>query len=397
VTLAPRRASAREDDSVREGAPGALDLGRYFLRLGTVGFGGPIALASAMQRDLVERRRWITAPQYLDGLALAQLMPGPLAAQLAIYIGWVRARLLGATVVAAAFVLPSFLMVLVLSMLYVRSRGMAWVGDAFYGVGPVVIAVIARGAVRLARMSLGRDRLLWVIFLANGAATALSGHEAMEWILAGGLVALAVRSPAASTESRTLGVLALGGFLTTGLHGPADAATLAHLAAYFAQAGALVFGSGLAIVPFLESGVVDHFRWIDERQFMDAVAIGMLTPGPVVITVAFIGFLVAGPLGAAVACLAVFVPCWLLVVIPAPHFARVARSRRLRHFVSGVTAATSGAIAGAVIVLGRRAVVDPPTVAIAIVATLAMGRWAKVPEPAWIVIGAAAGLALRAR
>ena len=396
MTLAPRPPAAPEDDARPENAPSALDLGRYFLRLGTVGFGGPIALAGAMQRDLVERRGWITSAEYLDGLALAQLMPGPLAAQLAIYVGWVRARLLGAAVVAAGFVLPSFLMVLGLSMLYVRFGGMHGVADAFYGAGPVVIAVIVRGATRLSRLSLRRDRLLWAICLANAVATALSGREAMEWILAGGLLALAVRSRGVSGNGPALGVLALSGFLTTGIHGPADGGTLARIAAYFAQAGSLVFGSGLAIVPFLKSGVVDHFRWIDERQFMDAVAIGMLTPGPVVITVAFIGALVAGPLGATTACLAVFVPCWLLVVIPAPHFARLARSRRLRHFVSGVTAATTGAIAGAVIVLGRRAVVDLPTVTIGVLAMLAMRRWAKVPEPAWIVLGAVAGLALRA-
>lgn len=377
-------------------SPGLGALARYFLRLGSIGFGGPIALAGAMQRDLVERRGWISAQEYLDGLALAQLMPGPLAAQLAIYIGWVRARVLGATVVAIAFVLPSFAMVWALAALYLHSGGMPWVADVFYGVGPLVIAIIGRGAAKLARMTLRANALLWLIFGINAAATAWTGREEVWSILAGGLVVLAIRSRAPRiADPRWLPAIALGSWLVTGAHGPANAETLARIVSYFTQAGALVFGSGLAIVPFLKSGVVDGFHWLDERQFMDAIAIGMITPGPVVITVAFIGQLVAGPIGALLATLAVFVPCWLLVVLPAPHFARVARSERLRHFVQGVTAGAAGAIAGAVVVLGMRAIVDPFTAVLAVAGLLAMMRWPKVPEPAWILLAGVAGLLAR--
>ena len=378
-----------------EPAPGTIDLARYFLRLGSTGFGGPIALAGAMQRDLVENRRWITPEQYLDGLALAQLMPGPLAAQLAIYIGWVRKRWIGATVVATAFVLPSFLMVFVLAMLYLRYGGMPWVSALFYGAGPAMIGVVTRGAIKLARLCLGVDPLLWLIFLANTAATAWTGREEMWAILAAGALTAMIRGRSAIMAGRALGSVSLWGWLSTGIHGPASADVLARIAWHFTQAGALIFGSGLAIVPFLKTGVVDHMRWIGERQFMDAVAIGMITPGPVVITVAFIGYLVAGPLGAGVATLAAFVPCYLLVVLPAPHFTRFARNPGLRQFVSGVTAAAAGAIAGAVIVLGRRAVIDLPTAGLLVGALAAMRRWPKLPEPLWILLAGAAGLMLR--
>jgi chromate transporter len=146
----------------------------YFLRLGTTGFGGPIALAGYMQRDLVEARRWVTKDEYVKGLALAQLAPGPLAAQLAIYLGWARAGLLGATLVAVAFVLPSFLMVIAISVAYVRFGGLAWMQAAFYGIGAAVIAIILRSAHKLVRLTLGRDRLLWIIFVANAIATAVA-------------------------------------------------------------------------------------------------------------------------------------------------------------------------------------------------------------------------------
>jgi chromate transporter len=385
--------SPLEAQQVARTAYTLADLLRYFLRLGTLGFGGPIALCGYMQRDLVERRRWIAPDDYKEGLALAQLAPGPLAAQLAIYLGWVRARLLGATLVAVAFVLPSFLMVLVLSALYVRYGGLSWMQGAFYGIGAAVIAIIGRSASKLVRMTLARDWLLWAIFLAAGTITAWTESEIVWVFIAGGVLGLVVRGlPAAASRSTAL---ALGPvWLVSGLHGPATGETLWRIWWYFAEAGAFVFGSGLAIVPFLYGGVVDRFHWLTERQFLDAVAVAMITPGPVVITTAFIGYLVAGPLGATVAALGVFLPCWLFVIVPAPYFRRFAGNPAVKAFVAGVTAAATGAIAGAAVVLGRRAIVDVPTAAIAL-ATLALLTWARrVPEPLVIVAAGIVGLAI---
>lgn len=367
----------------------------YFLRLGTVGFGGPIALAGYMQRDLVEERRWISRQDYLEGLALAQLAPGPLAAQLAIYLGWVRARVLGATLVAAAFILPSFVMVLGLSALYVRFGGLPFMQGVLYGVGAAVIAIIARSAVKLVRITLSRDRLLWGLFVVNGVVTAWTESEIAWLFLLSGLVALLVRAPPRMGKGTATLSLAPWAWLVSGLTGPVASSTLVHIGLYFAEAGAFVFGSGLAIVPFLHGGVVDRFHWLTDRQFLDAVAVAMITPGPVVITVAFIGYLVAGPVGATAAAVGVFVPCYVFVIIPAPYYRRFAGNRSIKAFVAGVTAAATGAIAGAAFVLGRRALVDVPTVAIFAITVLVVVKLKKLPEPVVIVAAGLAGLALR--
>lgn len=299
----------------------------YFLHLGTFGFGGPIALVGYMQRDLVEERRWVSEQDYREGLALAQLAPGPLAAQLAIYLGWVRARLLGATLVSIAFILPSFLMVLALSALYLRFGGIGWMQGAFYGIGAAVIAIIVRSAVKLTRMTLARDRLLWSLFTVAAVITAWTESEVVWVFLASGVLALLIKAPPrlrGGPMTIVPALLPLPAWLLSGLHGPATEGTLWTIALYFTEAGAFVFGSGLAIVPFLYGGVVEHYQWLSDRQFLDAVAVAMITPGPVVITVAFIGYLAAGPLGATVASIAVFLPCYLFTVVPAPYFRRFA-------------------------------------------------------------------------
>jgi len=379
------------------GSGSLKDVLRYFLYLGTFGFGGPIALAGYMQRDLVEKRGWITKKDYVDGLALAQLAPGPLAAQLAIYLGWAKGRVFGATAVAAAFILPSFFMVLALSAFYVRYGGLAWMQSAFYGVGAAVIAIIARSALKLVKLTLGKDRLMWALFGVSALATAWTESEIIWLFLGSGVVALMVRSRKSSVPMALLlppGMLAM--LATAATTGAAVTwPLLARIALVFAEAGAFVFGSGLAIVPFLNGVVVNQYHWLSERQFLDAVAVAMITPGPVVITVAFIGYLVAGPMGACFASLGVFLPCYLFVIIPAPYFRRFADNPRVRAFVDGVTAAATGAIAGAAFVLGRRALIDVKTVAIAIATWLIFARWKKLPEPLVILAAGLAGLLLR--
>ena len=397
-TLRPQRHIPTElstSDSANQGEPlqGAslADFVRYFLRLGRLGFGGPIALAGYMQRDLVDRRRWISRQEYLEGLALAQLAPGPLAAQLAIYIGWARAGVPGATLVGVAFVLPSFLMVIGLSVAYVRFDGLPWMQGAFYGIGAAVIAIIARSAFKLTRMTLARDRLLWAIFLVSAAVTAWTESEIVWMFLGAGVVAMLVRAGPCRGNNAALSVSAFPLWVITGLHGAASAGTLWQIAWYFAEAGAFVFGSGLAIVPFLHAGVVERFGWLTERQFLDAVAVAMITPGPVVITVAFIGFLVAGLAGSLVAALATFLPCYLFTILPAPYFRRWSQQRALKAFVQGVTAAATGAIAGAAIVLGRRAIFDPTTAIVAAATLALLLAVKKFPEPLAIILAGLVG------
>jgi chromate transporter len=364
----------------------------YFLRLGTFGFGGPIALAGYMHRDLVEDRKWFSRQDYAEGLALSQLSPGPLAAQLAKYLGWVHGGVMGATLVGLAFVGPSFLMVLTLSLLYVHYGGLAWIQAMFYGIGAAVIAIIARSAYKLARTTVGKDPLLIALFAISGAVTAWTEKEII-WIFFGcGFVAFlakAWRPSAAATAS-----VVPFAWLFSGLHGP-GVGELWRIAWYFTEAGAFVFGSGLAIVPFLHGGVVDQFHWLSERQFLDAVAVAMITPGPVVITVAFIGFLVAGFAGALVSAAGVFLPPYLVVIVLAPHFRRWSKNEKVKAFVAGVTAAAAGAIAGAAFVLGKRALIDTYTAAIAVVTLILLVKARKIPEPAVILAAGAAGLLLR--
>jgi chromate transporter len=371
---------------------------RYFLYLGSLGFGGPVALAGFMHRDLVERRRWVAEDEYRLGLALAQIMPGPLAAQLAIAIGYFQHGILGASAVGLAFIVPSFLMVVAISIAYQRYGGLWWMQALFYGIGAGVIAIIAIAAYKLARSTNKRDPLLWVIFGALAVMTVWAQAELAEFFVLAGLLVLFARTRPGWRQALTAG---LGGLLVVAIiwliekwfvHlAVGGEHVLLQILVFFTKAGAFVFGSGLAIVPFLHQGVVQQFAWLNEHQFLDAVAVAMITPGPVVITVAFIGYLVAGFLGATMAAVGIFLPVYLLTIIPAPWFARNRDNAQLKAFVQGATAAATGAIAGAVIVLGQRAIYDVPTAAVALASLAVLWRF-KVPEPMLVVAAGVIGL-----
>jgi chromate transporter len=379
---------------------GLWPLVNYFLKLGTIGFGGPAALVGFMHRDLVEKRRWLTEDTYKLSLALAQIMPGPLAAQTAIAIGYFEAGILGATLVGLSFILPSFLMVVAISLLYVAYGGLWWMQALFYGIGATVIAIIAIAAYKLARSTNKRNPLLWGIFAVLTIVTAWAQTELAEFFILAGLLALVFHAwPGWKTGTpMVLGAVALGaavglmeawlGHANTGSN---SGHVLAEILLFFTKAGAFVFGSGLAIVPFLYAGVVQQYHWLNDQQFLDAVAVAMLTPGPVVITVAFIGYLVASVPGAVAAAAGVFLPVYLFVVIPYPYFDRISANPKVKAFVAGVTAAASGTIAGACFVLARRAIIDVPTLCIAL-AVLGITWRFKIPEPLLIAAGAVVGI-----
>jgi chromate transporter len=348
-----------------------------------------------MEKDLVGGRRWIARQDYVEGLAFSQLSPGPLAAQLAMYLGLVRAALFGAAVVSAAFILPSFLMAVALAAAYVFVGRLTWIQEVFYGIGAAVIAIIAQSAYRLARRTVGKDPLLWVLLGSVAITTVWSGAEIVWLFVLCGLISLVVKAtPTFLSKPMFPSIAAGGGWLFTGMQGTASASVLWTLAVFFMK-GAFVFGSGLAIVPFLYGGVVSRFHWLSQRQFLDAIAVAMITPGSVVITSAFIGYLVAGVVGGAVAAISVFAPPFLIVVLAAPYYRRFASNRQVKAFVQGVTAAAVGAIAGAAVILGSRALVDASTIFIAVTMFGAL-RWVKkVPEPVLILMAGVAGLVLR--
>lgn len=367
------------------------DLIIYFLKLGTLGFGGPVALVGYMHRDLVDDKKWITEEDYREGLALSQLAPGPLAAQLSIYLGYVHYRIPGATLVGLAFVLPSFLMVLLIGYAYVAFGGLPWMQAVFYGVGAAVIGIIAMSSYKLTTKSIGKDYLLWTIFIVLGITTFITESEIIWLILAGGFVVWFAKAPPTFTNSSVL----FSPVLLQLVHSVSSSEKLIQIGWFFTKAGAFVFGSGLAIVPFLYGGVVKEYQWLTEQQFVDAVAVAMITPGPVVITVGFIGYLVAGVPGACVAALATFLPCYVFTVIPAPYFKKYGKHPAIKAFVDGVTAAAIGAIAGAVLVLGKRTLIDIPTVLIALSTAAILFKFKKLQEPFIILAAAAIGIALK--
>ncbi|SMQ77984.1 chromate transporter [Bacillus sp. OV166] len=366
----------------------------YFLKLGTIGFGGPVALTGYMYRDLVEKRNWISEQDYKDGLALSQLAPGPLAAQLAIYLGYVHYRIIGATLVALAFVLPSFVMVVALGWAYIKFGGLTWMQAVFYAVGASVIGIIAFSAYKLTTKTLGKDWILWIIFLIAGTVTVITETENVLLFLGAGILYWLFKSPPKWLWKKTKlnSYEPFSMLFLLGVVNHSNSGNLWNIFTYFTKAGAFLFGSGLAIVPFLYGGVVKEYGWLDTQQFLDAVAVAMITPGPVVITTGFIGYLVAGFSGATVAALATFLPAYLLTILPAPLFKKYGKLPGINAFVNGVTAAATGAISGAVIVLGKRSIFDVPTAMFAIITLVLLWKCKKVSEPIIILVSAIIGL-----
>ncbi|HYK47943.1 MAG TPA: chromate transporter [Parafilimonas sp.] len=379
----------------------------YFLKLGYSGFGGPVALVGYMHRDLVEKRKWISEEDYKEGLTLAQLAPGPLAAQLGIYLGFVHYRYLGATLVAIAFVLPSFLMVLALGILYKMYNGLPWMQAVFYGVGAAVIGIITMSSYKLTTKSIGKFNaesfrtkwLLWLFYLIAITITFISQTEVLALFLAAGLIYMFYKAPPSWSKKNAV---KSSFFLLTGIgFWEYDSKTLGQIAVFFTKAGAFVFGSGLAIIPFLHGAVTDY-HWIDEHEFLDAVAVAMITPGPVVITVGFIGYLVAGFPGACVAAACTFLPCYLFTVIPAPYFKKYAKNTSIKAFVDGITSAVIGALTGAVVIIAintftqnHTVAIDIPSVLIAVGTVFALLYIKKIQEPYIILVAAVIGLLLK--
>ncbi|OGQ05681.1 MAG: hypothetical protein A2W61_00630 [Deltaproteobacteria bacterium RIFCSPLOWO2_01_44_7] len=346
----------------------------YFLKLGTIGFGGPIALVGYMQKDLVEQKKWFSKDDYLHGLALAQIVPGPVAAQLAIYFGYLKSKIWGATLIGIAFVLPSFFIVLGLSYLYVHYQGLPWIHGVFYGMSAAVIGVIIKAAYKLAKITLEKRIGLWLIFITLMITTALTSKASLLLFLMGGV--LAVIFYAFPKDFKLFSVIPLDLFF------------------FFFKAAIVVYGSGMAIIPFIYGDVVERFHWLTNQQFLDAVSVGMITPGPVLITVGFIGYLVEGLKGALASVAGVFTPVYLFVVIFAPWFHKIVKKPQVKAFVDGVTAAAAGAIAGSVYILGKGAIIDWKTALLAAAVLLGVTK-TKIPEPILILTGGVIGVGLK--
>jgi chromate transporter len=364
------------------------ELTAYFLRLGLLGFGGPVALVGQMERELVTERKWLTKEQMREAIAVCQSLPGPLAIQVGIYISYLRGGFWGAWAGGWSFIFPNFVIVAGLAALYVSLGDLKQITAVFYGVSPAVIALILHSCYRLAKLGM-EDWLQWAIAAAAFAVTVILQAEVALVFLAAGFIGILYygsifRRPPALLQIVALPVMAQ--------HAPeASGAVLGKLLLFFLKAGSLTFGSGLVIVPFLEQGLVQQYGWLDERQFLIAVAIGMISPGPVVITATFVGYLVAGFWGSLVSTVGIFLPSFLLVLIAAPLLARHRGNANVQGFVKGAYAAAIGTILGACVLLGRIAIGDWLTILIGLASLAILFRW-KVNNPLLIAATAIIGL-----
>jgi chromate transporter len=363
------------------------ELVRYFLRLGVLGFGGPVALVGQMERELVNERKWLSKDEMRESIAICQSLPGPLAIQVGIYIAWLRGGFWGAWLGGWCFILPNFLIVAALGALYVHLGDLQPVTAIFYGVSPAVIALILHSCYRLAKLGM-EDWLQWVIAAVCLAVTVILQAEVALLFIGAGIIGIVYYG---SLFKQTPVILPGIAIVPAAMAPVTTGSTLTKLLLFFLKAGSLTFGSGLVIVPFLEQGLVQQYGWLDERQFLIAVAVGMISPGPVVITATFVGYLVAGFWGSLVSTIGIFMPSFLLVLIVAPLLARHRKNPNVQGFVKGAYAAAIGTILGACILLGRIAIGDWLTVGIGIVSLAVLFRW-KVSNPALIAVTAVIGL-----
>jgi len=380
--------------------PSLLDLVRYFLVLGATGFGGPVALANYMRGDLVERRGWLDESSYDRGLAIATACPGPMAYQLGVYCGYVTHRVPGALAVAVAFALPPFLIVVAIATLYERLSGTGVVRGLFYGIGPVVVALILRASWNLGRKTLKRDVLAWAVAGLACAVTIALQRELVWLFLAAGAVGIFVFAPRAAVRE-TADATPVAPRLR-GVGAPALLALLAPapglapaLFWFFLKTGFLVFGSGLVIVSFVKTYVVDQYHWLDNQTFVDAVAIGMISPGPVVVTATFVGYAVDGFAGALAATAGIFLPSIVLTIAATPLLLRYGSHPRVTGFVRGVTVAVVGVLVGTTYLIGRPVVIDAFGIALLVVVLAAPLVLKRVPDQAYVGLGAVLGVALR--
>jgi chromate transporter len=366
------------------------ELVRYFLRLGFLGFGGPVALVGQMERELVDDRKWLTKEQMREAIAICQSLPGPLAIQVGIYIAWLRCGFWGAWAGGWAFILPNFVIVAALGALYVYLGDLQPVTAIFYGVSPAVIALILHSCYRLAKLGM-EDWLQWAIAAVCLAVTVILQAEVALLFIGAGIIGILYYGNIFKRTPATLPAIVVVPAVSTPIAPVATGSTLGKLLLFFLKAGSLTFGSGLVIVPFLEQGLVQQYGWLDERQFLIAVAVGMISPGPVVITATFVGYLVAGFWGSLVSTIGIFLPSFLLVLIVAPLLARHRGNANVQGFVKGAYGAAIGTILGACILLGKIAIGDWLTILIGLVSLIVLFRW-KVSNPLLIAATAAIGL-----
>jgi chromate transporter len=375
-------------------ATSLAELARLFLRLGVISFGGPAAHIALMEDEIVRRRRWLTREEFLDLLGAANLIPGPNSTELAIHIGRVRAGWAGLFVAGTCFIAPAALIVLGIAWAYVRFGALPAAARVMAAVAPVVIAVVIQAIVGLARTAL-RSRELVVVGVAAVAAALAGVHELVILLVAGGVMAISRARIGAHDGSKaaTFVLTFAGGESLAGAAG-VGAVALTPLFLVFLKIGAVLFGSGYVLLAFLRADLVVRLGWLTERQLLDAVAVGQVTPGPVFTTATFVGYVLGGVGGAAVATLGIFLPAFLFVAASGPLLPRVRRSPVARAALDGVNVASLALMVVVTGELARNALTAPVAIAVAVASAVALLRWRV--NVAWLVLGGAlVGLLVR--
>jgi chromate transporter len=357
-----------------------------FLKLGTIAFGGPAAHIAMMEEEVVVRRRWLTRQQFLDYLGATNLIPGPNSTELAIHIGHVCGGPAGLVIAGACFILPAALIVTAIAYLYVRFGQLPIASGVLYTLKPVVIAIVVQALIRLSRTAI-KSRMLAATGAAAVVATALGANELVV-LIGGGLVAAAAVRPARPVAPAPL--LLSPAVIASATTTPAS---LLAIFALFVKTGAVLFGSGYVLLAFLRADFVDRLHWLTDRQLLDAIVVGQITPGPVFTTATFVGYVIAGWQGAIVATVGIFLPAFVFVAASGPLVPRLRRSPTAGAALDGVTVASLALMAVVTWQLGRAALPDVATWTIASVSLLLLIRYRV--NSAWLVGAAlAVGLAM---
>ena len=371
------------------------ELALLFLRLGTIAFGGPAAHIAMMEDEVVRRRRWISHEAFLDMVGACNLIPGPNSTEMAIHIGHRRAGFAGLAVAGACFIVPAVAITIVIAWAYVRFGSMPQVAGALYGIKPIIIAVVVQALWRLWPSAARTRRLILITLAATGAA--LLGCNEIAILFASGLITIAlyfVANPARPRDGITAGAMVAIPALPATASAVASAVAIVGAAAapfslgtmflLFVKIGAVLFGSGYVLIAFLQADFVDRLHWLTRGQLLDAVAVGQFTPGPVFSTATFIGYLLGSTSGAIVATIGIFLPAFVFVAISGPLLPRLRRSPIAGAFLDGVNAASLALMIAVTWDLGREAIIDLTTVALAILGAIGLIRFRL--NSVWLVI-----------